>query len=584
MDTYFELVKSAEQLKRIFEEKFYSNTYLGVDTETTSLDPYDGNLRLIQISNEKDTIIIDLNYFAETKNLKQNQALEPLRKILQDPEKIKFIHNAKFDIKWIQHHLGIKVKGVFDTMLASQLIHAGDPEKKHSLAEVANFFLKIEVGKEEQKSDWSVPQLTESQLKYAATDALVAFRLGRKIEEALNNEALMKTAKIEFDCIAPLAKIETNGIYLDTNLWDIKTEQIRHKLKDLSEKLERALSDLNSQSTLFSGTSQVNLDDLNKVCSLLGISTFSQKNLNRELRQLSMKNHIASDFLEYLELKNILSEFGRNFLNYVNHRTQRLHPDYKQIGTFAGYIKCYKPNLNIIPDAYLECLSSPQERKIVSVFYPDIEFRVLAELSQDTNLRETLTQDTDFNKALALRLFKLKPTQVTDDHILLVKRLNLAIIYGAGSSYLAELNGIDKKEAEELLKTFFLLYQKLWQWLEKVAQKARMERLCRSISGRIYRLEFETEERIRRYARSFQALALSADIMKRGLYLLDEELEKSSAKIIHIFQHGFLIECDSKETEEIVELARKTLKKAAEEFLSYVPIQVESKESDFWSS
>ncbi|MCS6873172.1 MAG: DNA polymerase [Pyrinomonadaceae bacterium] len=585
MEVYFELVKNGEHLKRVCEEKFSSEDCLGLDTETTGFDPHEGSLRLIQLSNSKATIVVDLIYFAENGSLKENEMLEPLRRILKDKEKTKFIHNAKFDTKWIQHHLGVELGGIFDTMLASQLLHSGDQEKRHSLAEVAQFFLGLELDKSEQKSDWSSSELTESQLKYAATDAVVAFRLGKQIEEKLMREALTKTAQIEFNCITPLSNVEMNGIYVDLTSWQKNLNETLQKKLDLSENLKKNISNLNSQNFLFSKNAEIDINDQNQVRSALGISA-SSKSLQKELRTLAATNPTASMFLEYLETEKFLSEFGEDFLKLIKPQTQRLHPDYKQIATFSGNIRCYKPNLYQLPLEYRKCLVAPENKKLILAFYPDLEFRAFAELSQDKDLINTLTNNVDFQIALSTKLFNLDSEQLTEEHMLLTKRLSYAVIYGAGASYLAKLNGISTEEAEELFRRFFALYPRLWQWLESLSQKAEQEKICRSTSGRICKLKFDTEEKrksAKRYARSFHAQALSTDIFKHCLYLLDKNLKNSSARIIHLFQHGYLIECYADETKKISDLTKEVMKKAGEEFINSVPIRVESRESESWS-
>jgi ribonuclease D len=57
--------------------------------------------------------------------LKRNEALSPLRELLAAPRPIKIAHNAKFDAKWVKHVLGVELGGLFDTMLASQIVSAG---------------------------------------------------------------------------------------------------------------------------------------------------------------------------------------------------------------------------------------------------------------------------------------------------------------------------------------------------------------------------------------------------------------------------------------------------------------------------
>jgi ribonuclease D len=105
----------------------------------------------------------------------RSAALAPLRELLAAARPVKVAHNAKFDAKWIKHTFDTELGGVFDTLLASQLISAGADER-HSLAAVAERYLDEQLSKEEQLSDWS-GELSASQLEYAARDAAVMLPL-----------------------------------------------------------------------------------------------------------------------------------------------------------------------------------------------------------------------------------------------------------------------------------------------------------------------------------------------------------------------------------------------------------------------
>src|SRR5688572_26136211 len=217
MQIYFQLINDAEGVQKICQE-LVSERFLGFDTETTELDPYRGDLRLVQFSTGKTTYVIDLKPFGTNGSLKNNPALAPLRALLADPDKIKIAHNAKFDAKWVRHHLGAELRGIYDTFLASQLIAAGDSDRRHSLADVAQFFTGTELDKTEQISDWS-GELSQSQIEYAARDAAIMVPLREQVAERLKNDDLIRAARLEFDCVVPIAEMELSGFYLDESRW-----------------------------------------------------------------------------------------------------------------------------------------------------------------------------------------------------------------------------------------------------------------------------------------------------------------------------------------------------------------------------
>src|SRR5216683_8296851 len=134
MSTRYRVIRNAEELRQAVDT-LSSHQVIGLDTETTELDPYFGRLRLVQLATPSGVHIIDLDAFGDlgNGNLRDTNALAPLRDLLSAPRPIKIAHNAKFDAKFIKHTLGVDLGGIFDTLLASQLIGAGDIEERHGL-------------------------------------------------------------------------------------------------------------------------------------------------------------------------------------------------------------------------------------------------------------------------------------------------------------------------------------------------------------------------------------------------------------------------------------------------------------------
>src|SRR5436190_9771413 len=147
MNTSYQLVTTADELRRAVDD-LSTRQAIGVDTETTDLDPYTSRLRLIQIATPDGVYLIDLNRFDG--DLRQSEAMAPLRRLVSSPRPIKIAHNAKFDAKFIKHNLGVDIVGLFDTLLASQMVSAGDIEERHGLNAIAARYLNEEVDKSER--------------------------------------------------------------------------------------------------------------------------------------------------------------------------------------------------------------------------------------------------------------------------------------------------------------------------------------------------------------------------------------------------------------------------------------------------
>src|SRR5437660_3941085 len=174
MNTNYRVIKNEEELRKAVE-LLSTRQVVGLDTETTELDPYLGRLRLIQLASAAGVYIVDLNRFTDG-DMKQSEALTPLRQLFASPRPIKIAHNAKFDAKFIKYNLGVDLVGLFDTLLASQLVSAGDIEERHGLAAITERYLNETVDKSERLSNWEF-ELSKAQLQYAARDAAVLIPL-----------------------------------------------------------------------------------------------------------------------------------------------------------------------------------------------------------------------------------------------------------------------------------------------------------------------------------------------------------------------------------------------------------------------
>src|SRR5678815_707946 len=245
--TNYELIRTADELRKAIET-LSSHPVVGLDTETTDLDPYTSRLRLIQLAIPDRVYIIDFDQFANT-DAKQSEALEPLRRLLAAPRPIKIAHNAKFDAKFIKHNLGVELGGLFDTLLASQLVGAGDIEERHGLETVASRYLNEAVDKSERLSNWNF-ELTEAQLEYAARDAAILLPLREKLIERLKSESLVKCAQLEFECVMPVVDIELAGFYMHKDRWLEQLGIVEKRRVELAEQLQEVLAEESSQGSL----------------------------------------------------------------------------------------------------------------------------------------------------------------------------------------------------------------------------------------------------------------------------------------------------------------------------------------------
>jgi DNA polymerase I-like protein with 3'-5' exonuclease and polymerase domains len=209
---------------------------VGLDFETTSLNPRKGKIRLIQIGTPEKTYVIDTYAFPEDV---WKGALEFL---VCSPDTVKIAHNAKFELSWVLTHLEFYnyfPESFYCTYLGSILLGAGS-ENGHGLDDNVKEHLGWEMDKTQQKSDWDAAWLTQEQLEYAAYDAQVMIPLYQAQVKELMRLDLCRVAMVEMDAVIPMAYTECCGIKLDREAWSSLLE----KKKVTLEQRTKALTDI----------------------------------------------------------------------------------------------------------------------------------------------------------------------------------------------------------------------------------------------------------------------------------------------------------------------------------------------------
>jgi DNA polymerase I-like protein with 3'-5' exonuclease and polymerase domains len=565
---------------------------VGLDTETTELDPYTSRLRLIQLATTDRVYIVDFDHFANGDSTKSD-ALAPLRRLLEAPRPIKIAHNAKFDAKFIKHNLGVDLGGLFDTLLASQLVGAGDIEERHGLETVASRYLNEAVDKSERLSNWNF-ELTEAQLEYAARDAAVLLPLREKLIERLKSESLVKVAQLEFECVMPVVDIELAGFYMHKERWLEQLSIVEKRRIELAEQLQEVLAEETLQGSLFGGPQRedINLDSqqqLTKALTRLGIPV-PDSTRNWKLEPLRAEYPIIGTLLEYRTVQKALTSYGENMIGMINPVTSRLHADFRQIGAPTGRFACTNPNIQQVPHSveYRRCFSGyPAGRKLIIADYSQIELRILAEFSGDRGFIEAFNSGADLHRVTAAQVFNAALDQVTKEQRDFAKRLNFGVVYGIGAQRFAMMTGLSVPDAENVLRRYFTTYRQLDTYLRDAADRAVRERQARTASGRLVRFRYDENDRqqismTQRNGKNTPIQGTSADILKRALRLLKEELRETNAKVVNIIHDEIVVEADADETESVAEKVERVMRVAGEEYLKTVPVKVETEIADEW--
>jgi DNA polymerase-1 len=580
-DTPFTLVTNRQDAEAALRA-ISTFTTLGADTETTGLDPFRSRVRLLQIATPEHAFVFDLFAYPALGDA-------AWREWFADARITKIFHNAKFDLKMLLHHFGVEVRGAFDTLLASQLIAAGRSEERHSLAAVVERYLGQSVDKSMQVSDWS-GQLSAPQVEYAAKDAALMLPLYEAINERLTTLGLADAARLEMDCVLPIAAMELAGMAIDVKCWRELVANLERAHDALSVELRRELSAGIPQLTLFDEPPAINVDSPAQVTEALArMGVKVEGTRNWQLEPLAKDHPAIARLLEYRSVQKLLSSYGTAMLDHVHPADGRIHADFQQIGATGGRMACAKPNLQQVPNTpeYRSCFRAPAGRKLVIADYSQIELRILADWSQDTALVKALLSGEDLHCVTASQMFGISLEQVTKAQRAAAKQLNYGIMYGLGAPGLAARIDCAPEEAEGLIKKYFAAYSGVAAFLREAADRAIKERESRTRSGRLITFSFDATDRAQvaanqRLGKNAPIQGSSADIIKRAMALIYDALKPFDAEMVNCVHDEIVIEAAEAQAADVATLLEHQMIAAAREFISSVPVTVDAIISDAW--
>ncbi|MFC1755960.1 DNA polymerase [Patescibacteria group bacterium] len=582
---------------------------LAVDIEANSLDPFTGDMFLVQIGKEDIAYIFDVRKV----NLKE---LPLFKQIMEDPKIIKILQNAKFDYSYIKIKTGIIMVNVFDTMLADGVLNSGY-NKSLKLEEIAN--RRVEPGilgnKDKlQKSFARQPKnvrISEEQIKYAAVDVLILFPIMEAQIRLLHKENMLKIAKLEFAVAPVVAEMELKGVYIDVKRWREIIEDLKIRRDALAKQFQdevRSFYDT-QQFDLFGGMADViNINSSVQLMKLfneklaLNLPSTSDGVLARE------KHPIVKVLRTYRSYEKLISTYGEKLLSKINKKTGRIHPEFLQIRTATGRFACNNPNLQNIPRnseeaPFRECFNPAKGYKLIVSDYSNFEMRILAELSGDQNMISALNKGLDIHSYTASLMFN-KPyssdfKKKFPELRQIAKPIGFGLMYGMGAVGLASQvymwtgQDISVEEGEDLIKKFFSSYPSVETFLNRSAKNAVRLGWSTTPAGRKrwYEIPDKNDPEYRRKLSAIQREAknhpiqgTNADSIKYALVYVNDYIKNNNIDggIVSTVHDEIVCEVREDQADEFAKVLSSEMVRAGELFLKKVKIKSEPFVGDVW--
>lgn len=406
-----------------------------VDTECTSLNPYDANMSLMQLGVDGKAFVFDVRHDTEHSSLHKD-VFKPL---LLDKTKLKVFQNAVFDMKLIKTTMGIYVSNIYDTMLVEQLLGLGVSSRGYSLKDLVLKYLGLHMDKEPQNTFMDYNQVfVDYQKEYAASDVIVLPEIMNAQLSEITKHSFEEVCQLEFDFTKALCEMELNGITLDVDKWTKIMSDVEKDKERTGSIISEILNACEDQTTLF-GVSLINIDSnaqLKKSLLKYGLDIEST-----DVGELSKHAGIPviDMILEYRKAQKLISTYGEPLIAKINPKTGRLHTDFKQMVS-TGRMSSSNPNLQNIPkkQKFRSCFVAKEGYSLLTSDMSGAELRILGNMSADSIFVESYANGIDIHTRTAAEINGISMDQVTPDMRAAAKAINFGLCTTEGTAVITE--------------------------------------------------------------------------------------------------------------------------------------------------
>ncbi len=396
-------------------------------------------------------------------------------------------------------------------------------------------------------------------------------------------------SKIEMPLIFTLYGMEKEGIL-------VRGEE----LKNYGEQLQKRIGELEEEIYTLAGE-KFNINSPKQLGVILfeklkmpygkktktGYSTAAD-----ELERLAPDYPVVALILEYRQLTKLKSTYADGLYTFIR-EDGRIHGKFHQTVTATGRLSSADPNLQNIPvrtelGRQLRRVFVPKPGFVfVDADYSQIELRVLAHMSGDSQLIAAYQQAQDIHAITASQVFHVPLDKVTPQQRRNAKAVNFGIVYGISSFGLSQDLSITRAEAQEYIAQYFKTYPGIKRFLDRAVKEAKTKGYAVTMYGRrrpvpeLKSSNFAQRSFGERVAMNSPIQGTAADIIKIAMVRVDEELSKAGleSRLILQVHDELLIETKEEELEQVKEILAREMTGAAS---LAVPLEIDMHTGDSW--
>jgi DNA polymerase I len=465
---------------------------------------------------------------------------------LQEPGRVKVTHDAKSASM-------MPGNGYEDLMLEAFLLSA-DPGGC-GLEVLAEKFLDRKLGETIEHRADAILEL------YERISPEIAARGLRKVYD-----------DIDLPLAPVLARMERVGIRIEPTQLQVLSERMDAEMQRLSAEIYSAAGkefNINSPQQL----GKVLYEDLN----LPSPTKYGKGKITSTaadiLETLALDYPIARLVLEFRQLAKLKGTYVDALPLLIQAGTGRLHTTFNQTGAATGRLSSSNPNLQNIPirtelgreirAAFVPC----EGWDLVVADYSQIELRLLAHMSGDPTLTKAFRNGEDIHTRTAAEVFRVPPLMITSEMRRSAKAVNFGIVYGQTPFGLAASIGVDRKEAERYIKSYFELYSGVRTFIDATIAEVRQTGIAKTLLGRerpipdMHSRNPNARSFAERTAVNTPLQGTAADLIKLAMIRIDRLLtdKKLQTKMLLQVHDELLFESPPEETHEVKQLVKSEM-------------------------
>ena len=513
---------------------------------------------------------------------------------------LKIGQNIKYDLLILKNYQ-VRVNGpFFDTMLAHYLI---EPDMRHNMDVLAETYLHYSpvpitdlIGPK-GKNQKTMADLPPNEVSdYACEDADVTLQLRHTFEPMLRDLGLLALlTEVENPLVPVLADVEHAGVRIDSVAMGEYSAELQGYVQELETQIyKEAGEEFNIGSPKQLG--EVLFDKMQVGRGTIKKTKTGQYATGEEiLSQLAGDYPIAGLILEYRQLSKLRSTYVEALPQLVC-QDGRVHTSFNQAVTATGRLSSTNPNLQNIPirtekgrEIRKAFVPKDENHLLLAADYSQVELRIMADFSGDKTMIEAFRLGQDVHRSTASKVFHVPLEEVDAEMRRKAKTVNFGIIYGISAFGLAQRIGISRKEATDIIDTYFQEFPSVKQFMDDSINRAReleyaetllkRRRYLRDINSRNATLRGYTE----RNAINAPIQGTAADIIKKAMINIHDWLEKERLGTKMILQvHDELVFDAVKEEVDYVTPKIRELMTQALLLPHGVPLEVEVGTGSNW--